>query len=343
MDLRIKNEKRTDTKGNPGDTQLEIGSIHENLGTTEADMRRRQQINELHAQGSTSILNFTYQDNCDQNIPAIIPFYIDDDVVNVNTVELTFRTKPFRAYSRATAGGGALVDTTESGGGTTRTTTSGGGTTATSGSGGGTSTTTQTGGQTTQTSAASGDHRHLVLGYQGEVSEPPGGQWKAFSAPRQADGGAVGALFIQGPGGPVYTEGTSGTHTHSVSVPAHNHQVTTPNHTHDVTIPNHSHEVEIPPHTHEIKLPDHEHEVKHEIVELDSMPSNVTIKVDGNLVPHESTMGDRINLVDYMTKDSNGKTSRGRHEVEILPDGLARIEADLILRVFIQSRLGEVF
>lgn len=41
-----------------------------------------------------------------------------------------------------------------------------------------------------------------------------------------------------------------------------------------------------------------------------------------------------------MSKDSNGKITRSRHIVEILPDGLARIEADLILRVFIQSHLG---
>src|SRR5699024_9540758 len=132
-------------------------------------------------------------------------------------------------------------------------------------------------------------------------------------------------------------------HTHDVSIPNHSHNVTIPNHSHDVTIPDHTHEIDLPNHTHEIELPDHTHEVKHEIIELSSMPSNVTIKVDGNTVPHTSTSGDRIDLKDYMSKDSSGKITRGRHEVTIHPNGLARIEADLICRVFIQSQLGGKF
>src|SRR5690606_24366781 len=278
---------------------------------------RRQQINELYSQGATNILNFTYQDNCDQNIPAVIPFYIDDDVVNVNTVELTFRTKKFRAYSRATEGGGAIVKSTSSGGGTTRTTSSGGGTTATSSSGGGTSRSTAAGGATTVTSEQVGDEG-VALRVEFTLAQP--GVSHSHDIPLN---------FVR--------------HTHRVSVPSHTHKFSTPNHTHTVTIPNHTHEVTIPNHTHEIELPNHTHNVKHEIVELDTLPSRVTIKVDGNVVPHTSTSGDRINLVPYLAKDSDGKITRGRHEVTIQPNGLARIEADLILRVFIQSQLGGVF
>src|SRR5699024_9653191 len=132
-------------------------------------------------------------------------------------------------------------------------------------------------------------------------------------------------------------------HNHSVNIPNHTHQIDIPNHSHDVTIPAHSHSVTIPDHTHEIELPDHKHDVEHKIVELSSLPSKVTIKVDGNAVPHNTLSGDRINLVDYMSKDSTGRLQRGRHEVTIQPDGLARIEADLILRVFVQSQLGDVY
>src|SRR5690625_5167289 len=139
VNLRIVKESKSDITGNPGDIQLEIGNVTEDLGTTQSDLQRRQQINELYAQGATNILTFGYQDNADDKVPAVIPFYIDDDVVNVNTCELTFRTKPFRAYSRATAGGGATVKSTSSGGGRTATSSSGGGTSRSTSSGGGTS------------------------------------------------------------------------------------------------------------------------------------------------------------------------------------------------------------
>jgi len=319
VDLRIMNESKADIKGDPGNAKLEIGNVQEDLATTNADLERRQQINELYSQGATNILNFTYQDNCDNQIPAVIPFYIDDDVVNINTVELTFRTKPFRAYSRATEGGGAIVKSTSAGGGTVRSTSSGGGTTATSSSGGGTSTSTQSGGASTQSSTV----------------------WENLSTINIKSNQPTleGDDHIHWIGIPL----EAFKHSHSISVPAHSHNFSTPNHTHSVNIPNHTHEIEIPNHTHEIELPNHTHNVKHEIVELDTLPSNVTIKVDGNVVPHTSTSGDRINLVDYMSKDSDGKITRGRHEVEILPSGLARIEADLICRVFIQSQLGQVF
>ncbi len=350
VDLRIMKEKKSDMTGDPGNVDLEIGNVVEDLGTTNADLERRQQINELYSQGATNILNFTYQDNCDANTPATIPFYLDDDVVNVNTIELTFRTKRFRAYSQATHGGGALVKSTgggggtvkstSSGGGTTRSTTSGGGTTATSSSGGGTSKSTNSGGGSAQTSAAGGDHRHLVFKHNPNISGPPGNNRYESQA---------GIVEFNGSPLDLYTYGSSGNHTHNVNIPAHSHEFSTPNHTHnvtipshshEVTIPNHSHEIDLPNHTHEIELPDHTHEVKHEIIELSSTPSKVTIKVDGNIVPHDATSGDRINLADYMSKDSNGKITRGRHEVTIHPNELARIEADLICRVFIQSQLG---
>ena len=372
FDARIVNERKADIIGAPYAVEFELSNKADGVGSTLADIERRQEINEVYAQGATNILSFNYQDNCDANIPALIPFYIDDDVVNVNRIELTFRTKRFRAYSRATEGGGAIIDSTKGGGGTTRSTTAGGGTTrsttsgggttqsttagggttSTSSSGGGTSTSTQSGGGTSQTSSAGGDHRHVVFNNADDFQGPI--LMRTF---RDASGGLA---RFESDRTSLTTAGSSGNHSHSVSVPSHTHNFSTPNHTHtitlndhshsvtipshshDVTIPAHSHEVTIPDHTHEIELPNHTHEVKHEIVELSNTPSRVTIRVDGNVVPHTSTSGDRINLAYYLSKDVNGRITRGRHEVSITPNGLARIEADLILRVFIQSQLGEV-
>lgn len=346
---RIVSEKKADIYGAPGDIDIGLANTKDNVGTTLADVERRQEINEVYSQGATNILNFTYQDNADSDIPATIPFYIDDDVVNINTIELTFRTRRFRAYSQATKGGGSLVKSTgggggtvkstSSGGGTTRSTSSGGGTTATSSSGGGTSKSTNSGGSSAPTSSAGGDHRHVMFTKTNQIGPVDKNTYQS----------QAGLVALEASAETLSTAGSSGSHSHNVNVPAHNHSFSTPNHTHSVTIsshshevviPSHTHEIDLPNHTHEIELPDHIHEVEHKIIELSSTPSSVIIKVDGNAVPHNSITGNRINLIDYLSKDSSGKVSRGRHEVSIHPNGLGRVEADLILRVFIQSHLG---
>ncbi len=353
FNLYIIKESRSDIYSGRLDVQLELGNWGEK-GSTQTELKRRQQINELYSQGATNILNFGYQDNCDNTIPAVIPFYIDDDVVNVNTIELTYRTKKFRAYSGVTKGGGSLVKSTSSGGSTVKSTSSGGGSTATSSSGGGVvkstasgGSTTQTStvnGQSTQTSSAGGDHHHKMF----QTTGNGGGEGLPVNAT------AGGGIVIQlGPNTPtmtdIYTNTSSGNHSHSVTtpahahdvnIPAHSHEFSTPNHEHNVTIPNHTHQIDIPNHTHEIDIPDHTHEILHKIVEAPDNPSNVVIKVDGNTVPQTALQGDRVNLAQYANKDTNGNITRGRHEITITPDKIARVEADVILRVFIRSQLG---
>lgn len=336
VDLLIISENKPDIYGDPTSISLELANLNEDLADSIANNEKKQRVNELYSQGATNILNFTYQDNADSNIPATIPFYIDSDVVNINTCELTFDTKQFRTYSGITEGGGGVVKSTSSGGSTTQTTTSGGSvskstesggsTTRTSSSGGGVSTSTNSGGGLSSSSTSGGlysniytgselgatgttSHYHMVAGDHLQHSH-------TFSVP---------------------------SHSHNFSIGNHSHSVTIPAHTHNFTIPNHSHSITIPNHTHEINLPDHTHEVKHEIIELNTMPSSVEILVDGNKVPHNAIRANRLNIVDYLRKDSSGRIQRGQHEIEIKPNGLARIEANLILRVFIQSQLGGQF
>ncbi len=351
-DLRIMKDSKSDMTGKPGDVQLDIGNVKEDLGSTTSDTERRQQINELYSQGATNIMNFTYQDNADSNIPATIPFYIDDDVVNINTVELTFETKKFRAYSQATKGGGAIVKSTKGGGGVVKSTKGGGGTTRSTTSGGGTTVTSKSGGGSSQTSSSGGGTSRSTNSGGGSTQTSTTKTFQRLKLIVYNDSDGERAVDV--PSGPFdHSHSVSipshshnfstPNHTHSVSVPSHQHDVSIPNHSHNVTIPDHTHEIDLPNHTHEIELPDHKHDVEHKIVELDTTPSKVTIKVDGNTVPETATSADRIDLVDYMSKDNNGKITRGKHTVEILPNGLARIEADLILRVFIQSQLGGKF
>ena len=98
-------------------------------------------------------------------------------------------------------------------------------------------------------------------------------------------------------------------------------------------------------HTHPIDLPDHTHDLVFGISILDKVvPSALIITVDGQQMPENSLNADRLSVIDYLTKQ-NGKVTRGLHEITIRPstDGIARIEANVILRVFIQSRIGGVY
>lgn len=337
-DLRILSEKKRDIYEDPDDVQLQLENLEFDVTDDIVEMQRKQQINDIYSQGATNILNYTFQDNCDGDQPARIPFYIDDDVVNVNTIELTFRTRRFRAYSGVTEGGGAVVKSTSSGGGTTRSTTSGGSVSKSTASGGSTTRTSSSAGESTRTSSANGSHHHIMWQTIGNVTNPVSDELI------QANAG--GGIFYLGAGTETMTHfrthEAADNHSHTVTTPAHTHSVSIPTHTHGFEIPNHSHDVTIPDHSHEIELPDHTHEVKHEIVEAPGSASSVIITVDGNPVPHTSTTGNRINLAEYMNKNEDGTVTRGRHEILIKPDTLARIEADVILRVFIRSQIGSV-
>lgn len=344
LDLRILKVTKSDLTGAPWETQLEIGDPKNTFGGTLADSERQQQINDQYANGATNILNYTYADNCDQTHPAILKFYIDDDVVNINTVELTFDTSRFRAYSRAIEGGGAVVSSTSSGGASTQTSSSGGNSTQTSSSGGGSTQTSSVDGQSTQTSAAGGDHRHLMFSYGGATSQP-GDVYSVFKAAAYPDGSGSNNAYIKAENAaPLYTEGSSGNHSHSVTTPAHTHNVNIPAHTHSVNVPAHTHNVSIPAHTHDITLPNHTHQIDYGIFELSETASAVTIKIDGNTLPQTSTSEQRLNLVNYLNKTDEGMITKGSwHTVEITPNRRARIEAQLTLRVFIKSQLGGEF
>ncbi|MEI3606897.1 hypothetical protein SPD48_14430 [Pseudogracilibacillus sp. SE30717A] len=219
-------------------------------------------------------------------------------------------------YSRATKGGGAVVKSTFAGGGVVKSTSSGGGTTATSSSGGGTSTSTQSGGGSTQSSSVKSFPDSIFIS-----SAPSAGGY---------DNHTHTTLF----------NADNMSHSHTVNIPSHNHNFSTPNHTHTVNIPNHSHSMDIPNHSHEINIPDHAHEIEHGIFKLDRMPTKVTIKVDGKPIPHTDLSGDSIDLIPYLSRDSEERVQRGWHTVEITPNDLGRINAQLMTQFFMQSRGG---
>ena len=304
-----------------------------------SDLSRKQQINETYSQGATNILNYSYQDNCESAYPAEIEFYLDDDVFHVNTVELTFKTKRYRGYTKAVKGGGAKTITSEAGGESTQTssagggsrqtssagggsrqtssagggsvqsTTAGGGGVTTSGSGGGSyqGSSTSVGGGSTQTSSANGTHRHMMF-------ESVGGSGPIQTTRYKAYGSSL--IQMQGSPGKIYTAEAADNHTHNVSIPSHKHNVV---------------------------LPQHTHPLEWGIFQASDSPSSVDIVVDGKTIPHHKTSQNRLNLVDYLKKTNSGQIQRGSHTIQIKPNKLARIEAQVTCRVFIQSQLGGQF
>ena len=364
FNLRIKKESKSDVFGAPQSIDLELGNLKDDINTTMSDLGRKQQINETYSQGATNILNYSYQDNCESAYPAEIEFYLDDDVFHVNTVELTFKTKRYRGYTKAVKGGGSKTITSEAGGQSTQTSSAGGGSVRSTSAGGSSvrSTTsgggsyqggsTQGGGGTSQSSAAGGDHNHTVMRYLGDVGkdetlgsarmyQPQGSNFRVIlkSASRPGD---------------IVTAGSSGNHSHTVNIPnhshgfninipAHTHNVSIPSHTHSVNIPNHTHTVRIPAHKHNVVLPEHTHPLEWGIFQASESASSVDIIVDGTTLPKHETSQSRLNLVDYLKKTSSGKIQRGNHTIKIKPNKLARIEAQVTCRVFIQSQLGGQF
>lgn len=336
---RIMVEKKDDFIGSPSNVSLEIGRLSEDIATEQHNLEKKVKINELYSQGTTNIDSHDYTDNCDPNHPAVIRFYVDEDLKNVNTLKLYYEVEKFRSYSRATEGGGATVESTSAGGAVVKSTSSGGGSQQTSSSGGGVSTSTQSGGGTVQSSSGGGDHRHDMFQTTGTVAADTS---QAVAATTNS-----GTIYLDGNTPTMTTFRTlsaSGNHSHSVTVPAHSHDFSVPNHSHSVSIPSHSHEIDIPDHQHSITLPDHIHEIEHGIYTLPSTPTSVVVKIDGNTVPITSTQGNDIDLIPYLAKDGGGKVLRGQwHEITITPNGLGRINANVISRVFIQSRMGGTY
>ncbi|HBM2518228.1 TPA: phage tail protein, partial [Enterobacter hormaechei subsp. xiangfangensis] len=246
LNLRILKESKSDIFGSPQDIQLTVGYVPSDLGTTQADIERNIEINQLYSQGATNILNYDKADNADSDYPVKFRLFIDDDVSKINTCELTFETSPFRAYSKGTAGGGGSVQSTSAGGGSVQ------------------SSTSEAAGQSTNTSSANGSHRHRMFIDQTEFVGPVNYTERAYSA--------LGTGFFNIKSTEpkdIYTEEAADNHTHSVTTPSHTHNVS-------ITIPNHTHTINVPTHTHDIE---------YGIFEDSSTANQIVLTVDGNVVP----------------------------------------------------------
>ena len=284
------------------EVEYEINNKLNELADAQINLERRQYITEAYAQGSTTQDTVVLQDNCDSDFPLEFKIWIPEDVININSMLLTYDTSRFRGYTRGAKAGGhfqqpstVVSKSTKSGGGVVKssTTASGGGTVVTSGA---------------AKFSETGDFT-LTSGPQ-----PENAQYEL--------------------------------HRHRVSLISlqHDHEVKQSPHKHDfeIEIEDHEHEfeVEIPG----VNIPDHIHEQIYGVYEHNKLPTSLTIKVDGKTIPYTSLQGQNIDLVPFLNKDNEGKILRNRYvTIEIRPNDLARINASVVSRLFIQSRIGGQF
>lgn len=143
-----------------------------------------------------------------------------------------------------------------------------------------------------------------------------------------------------------------GSHNHNVTIPGHNHSVTIPGHSHSVTIPGHSHSVTIPGHNHSItiaghnhtiELPDHTHAIEPGIFEYGN-PGSAQIFINNNSAPAFSMAANGEFDLSAALLDSNGKIPRGQWlTVKVVPNDLAYVTIDLVIKGFCQSRGGSTY
>lgn len=288
----------------------EIANRAQDVASTIADIADRQRISDLYSQGSTNIDSLMYADNAAAAQPATLRLYVSDKTVRLNAVNLTFKLSPFRAYSKSTVSDGGSRTTSSGGGGTTTSTNSGGGTTATSAAAG---STTISGGSTVS-STATMPSNNTVLGDTSSTTASSGVAHKHY----------------------IYTDSIR-SHTHNINT-SHSHSIGS--HSHSVTIPAHSHSFSITAHTHTVDIPSHNHDIAYGIY-TGASATSATIKVDGTTMPGSYASGAEVDIIDYLSVDGDGRIQRGAwHEVQIIPNGLTRIEAALQSVLFVNPRGG---
>ncbi len=330
--LPIVSVSKSDITGAPGDIEVEIAKRTRDIASSISSLQDRTRINEVYAQGATNQMIVPFADNADENNPARMKIYIPDTMVRINKCILNYQLDNFRAYSKAIEGGGATTQSTNDGGASTQTSSSGGEGIQTSSSGGGGTQTSSSGGGTQTTS----DVQVLKPGISQDYTRSSGKHLHTIP------NGTV--LMVQG-GGTV-TWGYGGehyhdlyNHGHQINIPDHHHTVHIPSHTHSVNIPSHTHSINIPNHRHSINLPNHTHDIEFGIYE-GTRANSVSIKVDGNILP-TTQPGQDINIIPYLSVDSEGKIQRNTwHEVEIIPDQMTRVLANIFMQIFTNSRGG---
>lgn len=366
---------KDDVTGTPQSGKIELGQGTIDISTSLAELADRQRIAENYSQGAESIFTDSFADNADPENPANITFLIPDNVVHVNEIAFTCVLSNFRAYSKAVKGGGGGDQTTEDGGSEVATTTDGGANTITSEGGGEVTRSSSSGGGGTYSSSGGGGVSMSSGGggYYSEITD------MGYTLPRESDPDALhnhglhNGPIVRGVEGVwngngvltgfrLVTEGyvASGAHYHEINIPSHRHSMDIPdhdhyvylsNHSHDIYLPSHAHGIDIPAHTHNVTIPAHHHDFvlpnhTHGIeygIYKGPTASKMDVYLDDTKVGTFDSSISGINLIEYMSKNANGKVMRGAHTIKVVPDQLTRVECIFQIRLFTNMHGGKQY
>ena len=279
-------------------SSLSIANKPQDIAGALSDLANRQRIEATYAQGATQIYADSVVDNADANTPVELRFFIPNEMAILNTVNLRVRISRFRAYSRATQGGGG----------------------------------------STETSARNpdGEYRsseiamlpqHIQIpedertnpNYRGAFhnhginhsSHPDPRRIMAFST--EGQGLPLGASLERRHVWWFHLE-ESGAHIH----PAHGHQTRIWGHTHTISLPNHEHQIS-------------------PVIEHFGNAQQFRLVVNGADRGLYTTTDTEVNLVPYLL-DGKGRIERGRwHTVAVRPNDVARVEMSYYVQGFIRS------
>lgn len=198
-------------------TTITIANKSRTVATSIADLADRQRIEMTYSQGATQLYAQSLQVNADSNHGAEINFFIPNEMRVINKVMAKVKLESFRAYSKATEGGGGYVDSTSSGGGDYGSTSSGG-----------------------------GDYGSTDSG---------GGDYGTTHGATDVEGGGISLKVYNNQG--TQTGYTSQFyhvtyHEHKLSISDHSHSFRIDDHSHSFRIPDHRHTITIPNHEHTI-------------------------------------------------------------------------------------------
>ncbi|MDU2132850.1 MAG: phage tail spike protein, partial [Finegoldia magna] len=289
-------------------TTITIANKSRTVATSIADLADRQRIEMTYSQGATQLYAQSLQVNADSKHGAEINFFIPNEMRIINKVMAKVKLESFRAYSKATEGGGGYVDSTSSGGGDYYSTSSGGGDYGSTSSGGGDYYSTSSGGGDYGTTHGSENVR-----------------------------GGMQRVWVQGGGGGYIDIYQTTYHEHRLSISDHSHSLRIDDHSHRFSVRDHEHSFRIPDHRHTITIPNHEHTIVPGIYTF-GYPKRFEIKVNGKSRGYVSATNWEYDVTKYLLDDKK-RISRGSWQsIEIIPNDLAYISIDLMLQGFVQSR-----
>ena len=336
---RIVSIDRPDVMGQPGDISVQITNEPEDLASSIRDLADRTKINETYAQGATNMDSYSDSDNCDPDNPLKIRFHIAREAVNINKAILSYESGPFRAYSRAIKGGGAVKTSTEDGGGFFTSTKDGGGFFTSTSDGGYTSDTTAFDGEVskTETASAGGSYEETKTSSVGGDDEfetrTDQTTWHVAQSdgkdPMRTDGGHNHGISdgtdLRTADDSTVSFQESGRHAHVLN--SHSHNIQLPGHRHDVSIdiPSHNHDVsiDIPSHRHSFEVPEHDHNlnVDHHShsIEVDDHDHDIELAHHKHEIEYGIFEGPRPdNIVVRVDGNKVPDTGTGEDELDIL-------------------------